>query len=153
MRASLSADEERAWNALVSAYESLTKALDTRLLADHRMPLGTVEALIAIAHAEDDSISVADLAEHIRLSPSRTSRLAMELEREGLVERRRDPADSRSTRVAVTDAGRERLLEAAPAYLGTIRRHLFEGMSARDVKTLGRLLERIQAPTAGDARD
>lgn len=153
MRAFLTDDEERAWNALVDAYESLMKALDARLLADHRMPLGTVEALIAIAHAEDGSISVADLAEQIRLSPSRTSRLAMELERERLVERRRDTSDSRSTRVAATDGGRERLLEAAPAFLGTIRSHLFEGMSGRDVKQLARLLERVQARSPGDAPD
>lgn len=147
MRASLSDDEERAWSALVSAYESLTRALDERMIAEHRMPLGTAEALIAIAHAEDGSISVADLAGQIRLSPSRTSRLAMELERDGLVQRQRDPADSRSTRIAATDAGRERLLEAAPTYLATIRSQLFAGLSERDVKQLARLLGRIQAPT------
>jgi DNA-binding MarR family transcriptional regulator len=143
MRASLSEDEERAWSALVSAYESLTRALDQRMVADYRMPLGVIEALIAIAHADEGSISVADLAGQIRLSPSRTSRVAMELEREGLVKRERDAADSRSTRVAATDAGRERLLEAAPAYLSTIRRHLFEQLSEREVRQLARLLERI----------
>lgn len=143
MRASLSEDEERAWSALVSAYESLTRALDERMVAEYRMPLGMVEALIAIAHADEGSISVADLAGQIRLSPSRTSRVAMELEREGLVKRERNPADSRSTRVEATDAGRERLLEAAPAYLSTIRRHLFEQLSEREVRQLARLLERI----------
>jgi DNA-binding MarR family transcriptional regulator len=147
MRASLSEDEERAWSALVSAYESLTRALDERMVADYRMPLGMVEALIAIAHADEGSISVADLAGQIRLSPSRTSRVAMELEREGLVKRERDAADSRSTRVAATDAGRERLLEAAPAYLSTIRHHLFEQLSERDIGQLARLLERIQGPS------
>jgi hypothetical protein len=38
------------------------------------------------------------------------------------------------------------LLEAAPAYLSTIRRHLFEQLSERDVRQLARLLERIKAP-------
>ena len=151
MRTFLSEDEERAWHSLVEAHESLTRALDARLLAEHRTPLSTLEALIEIAHAEDGSISVSDLAERIRLSPSRTSRLAMELEREGLVERRRDSADSRSTRVAATQAGRDRLLEAAPAYLSTIRAHLFEELSERDVKQLARILARITAgrPPAG----
>jgi len=69
----------------------------------------------------------------------------MELEREGLVERRRDSGDSRSTRVTATQAGRDRLLEAAPAYLSTIRAHLFEGLGERDVKQLARILARIQA--------
>jgi DNA-binding MarR family transcriptional regulator len=145
MRAFLSDDEERAWQALVEAHESLTRALDARLDAEHRMPLSTLEALIEIAHAEDGTISVSDLAHRVRLSPSQTSRLAMALERDGLVERRRDPADSRSTKVAATDAGRERLLEAAPTYLSTIRAHLFEGLGERDIKQLARILERMQA--------
>jgi DNA-binding MarR family transcriptional regulator len=145
VRAFLSDDEERAWHGLVDAQDSLTRALDARLLADHRLPLRTLEALIEVAHAEDGSISVSDLAERIRLSPSRTSRLAAELERQGLVERERDSADTRSTRIAATQAGRDRLLEAAPTYLGTIRAHLFEGLGEREVKQLARILDRIQA--------
>lgn len=141
----LSDDEERAWHALVDTHASLMRALDARLLAEHRMPLGTLEALMEIAHAEGGSISVSDLAQRVRLSPSRTSRLALELERDGLVERRRDSADSRSTLVAATKAGRDRLLEAAPAYLSTIRAHLFEGLGERDIKQLARILGRIEA--------
>jgi DNA-binding MarR family transcriptional regulator len=145
VRAFLSEEEERAWRLLLEAHAALVTALDARLLAHHNMPLASIEALIQIAHAEHGSLSVSDLAERIRLSPSRTSRLAIELEREGLVERQRDAADSRSTRVAATDAGRERLLEAAPAYFSTIRAHLFEGLGERDVKQLARILGRIQA--------
>ena len=44
MRAFLSDDEERAWHGLVEAHDSLTRALDARLVAEHRMPLSTLEA-------------------------------------------------------------------------------------------------------------
>jgi hypothetical protein len=47
--------------------------------------------------------------------------------------------------VGATQVGRDRLLEAAPTYLSTIRAHLFEGLSERDVKQLARILGRIQA--------
>jgi DNA-binding MarR family transcriptional regulator len=145
LRAFFSDDEERAWHGLVEAHDSLTRALDARLVADHRLPLSTLQALIEIAHAEDGSISVSDLAERVRLSPSRTSRLAIELERQGLAGRQRDAADTRSTRISATKAGRDRLLEAAPTYLSTIRAQLFEGLSERDVELLARILGRIQA--------
>jgi DNA-binding MarR family transcriptional regulator len=145
VRAFLSEDEERAWRSLLETHAALVTALDARLLGEHNMPLGSVEALIQIAHAEHGSLSVSELAERIGLSPSRTSRLAMDLEREGLVERQRDAADSRSTRVAATKAGRDRLLEAAPAYFSTIRAQLFEGLGDRDVKQLARILGRVQA--------
>jgi DNA-binding MarR family transcriptional regulator len=145
VRAFLSEEEERVWRGLLETHAALVKALDSRVLAEHNMPLGSLEALMQIAHAEHGSLRVSDLAEQVGLSPSQTSRLAMELEREGLVERQRDPADSRSTRVAATKAGRDRLLEAAPAYFSTIRAHLFERLGERDVKQLARILGRIQA--------
>jgi DNA-binding MarR family transcriptional regulator len=144
VRAFLSEDEERAWLNLLETHSALVNALEARLRAEHNMPLGSVEALIEIAHADEGSLSVSDLAERIGLSQSRTSRLAMELEREGLVERQRAAADSRSTRVAVTQAGRDLLLQAAPAYFGTIREHLFEGLGERDVKQLARILGRTR---------
>jgi DNA-binding MarR family transcriptional regulator len=144
VRAFLSEAEERAWLALLETHAALVRALDERLLAEHHLPLGEVEALMQIAHAEQGSLSVSELAERLRLSPSRTSRLAIELEREGLVERQRNPADSRSTRVAAANAGRKRLLEAAPAYFATIRKHLFEPLSERDVKQLARILGRMR---------
>jgi DNA-binding MarR family transcriptional regulator len=145
VRAFLSEDEEGAWRGLLETHAALISALDARLLAEHNMPLGSLEALIQIAHAEHASLSVSELAERIGLSPSRTSRLAIDLEHQGLVERQRDAADSRSTRVAATGAGRDRLLQAAPAYFSTIRAHLFEGLGERDVKQLARILGRMQA--------
>jgi DNA-binding MarR family transcriptional regulator len=145
VRAFLSEEEEQAWRSLLETHTALVTALDNRLLAEHNLPLGSVEALIQIAHAEDGSLSVSELAERIGLSPSRTSRLAMELERDGLVDRQRDAADTRSTRVAATETGRERLLEAAPAYFSTIRKHLFEALGEREIKQLARILRRIHA--------
>jgi DNA-binding MarR family transcriptional regulator len=145
VRAFLSDDEERSWRGVLETHAALMAALDARLLAEQHLPLGSFEALIQIAHAEHGSLSVSELAERIGLSPSRTSRLAITLEREGLVERQRDAADSRSTRVVATEAGRDRLFQAAPAYFSTIRAHLFDGLSERDVKQLARILGRMRA--------
>ena len=49
------------------------------------------------------------LAEQAGTDAMMTSQVARALERAGLVERLRDPVDSRSVRVMVTEAGRERL--------------------------------------------
>jgi DNA-binding MarR family transcriptional regulator len=62
----------------------------------------------------------------------------------GLIERGRSTADSRSTEVAITDAGRAQLEAAAPAHLQTIREHLFDNLNKRDVKQLARICERIR---------
>ncbi len=52
------------------------------------------------------------LAEHAGTDAMMTSQVVRALERAGLVERLRDPADSRSVQVTVTPAGRERLQDA-----------------------------------------
>jgi DNA-binding MarR family transcriptional regulator len=145
VRAFLSHDEERIWFGLMETFEALQHALDHTLIAEHNMPLSSFEALMHIAHAEGGAISISDLAERIRISPSQVSRIAIDLERRGLVERRRSLTDSRSTEVAIADPGRTHLQTAAPAYLSTIRAHLFDALDERDVKQLSRIWERIEA--------
>src|SRR5262245_25666210 len=108
------------------------------MMQEHRLPLTTFDALAQIAHAPDGEIAISDLAEEVRLSPSRVSRLVMELEQEGLVVRRRSDEDGRSTRAAITDRGRERLGEGVPTYMSAVREHLLDGLSQADVKALAR---------------
>jgi DNA-binding MarR family transcriptional regulator len=145
IRRFLSEDEEAAWHGLLETREALVRTLDERLLAEHQIPLGTVEALMHIAHAEQGTIAVSELARLLDLSPSHVSRVVIDLERKGLVERQRSPEDSRSTRAGVTDAGRRQLLEATPTYFSTIRELIFEGLGEREVKQLVRIWERIRA--------
>jgi DNA-binding MarR family transcriptional regulator len=145
IRRFLSEDEEAAWHGLLETREALVRTLDERLLAEHQIPLGTVEALMHIAHAEEGTIAVSELAQLLALSPSHVSRVVIDLERKGLVERQRNPNDSRSTRAEVTDAGRRQLLEATPTYFSTIRELIFEALSEREVKQLVRIWKRIRA--------
>jgi DNA-binding MarR family transcriptional regulator len=152
VRAFLSEQEEMAWRGLLETHATLVGVLDARLTAEHNMPLGAIDALIEIAHAEGDAISVSDLAERLDLSPSRVSRLAIDLERQGLVERRRSSSDSRSTEVAATDAGRARLLEAAPGYFKTIRELLIDPLGERELKQLGRIWERLRGAHLGSGQ-
>jgi DNA-binding MarR family transcriptional regulator len=74
---------------------------------------------------------------------------AIDLERQGLVERRRSSSDSRSTEIAATDAGRARLLDAAPGYFETIRELLIDPLGGQELKQLGRIWERIRAAHVG----
>jgi DNA-binding MarR family transcriptional regulator len=88
IRSYLSDTEERAWLGLLETHE--------RLVREHSLPLKTFETLIQIAHAPDEQLAILDLAEQVMLSPSRRSRLVMKLERDGVVERHRNPADGLS---------------------------------------------------------
>ena len=143
IRRFLSEDEERAWLGLLATREAIVRALDAELQHQHRLPLSNFDALIAIAHAENGEITISDLAEQVMLSPSRISRLMIEFEREGLVERRRSASDARSTRALITEKGRDRLREAAPTYLATVKTILIDKLPQRDVKHLASTWDRL----------
>jgi DNA-binding MarR family transcriptional regulator len=154
IREFLSEEEEWAWMGLIETHEALVRELDARLLAEHGMPLSTFEALMHVAHAEDGTIAISELAERIRLSPSHVSRLVIELERQGFVERQRSSSDSRSTRATITEAGRKQLREAGATYLSTIRARLLDPLGEGEVKQLVRIWERVAASraAAGNSR-
>jgi DNA-binding MarR family transcriptional regulator len=87
--------------------------------------------------------------EHVK-RPSITRTLAS-LEREGLVERTPDPADGRSSLVAITDAGRERLARLRRRKSAYLARRLRK-LDPDEVETLARaaeLLERMREEERG----
>jgi DNA-binding MarR family transcriptional regulator len=87
--------------------------------------------------------------EHVK-RPSITRTLAS-LEREGLVERTPDPADGRSSLVAMTDAGRDRLARLRRRKSAYLARRLRK-LDPDEVETLARaaeLLERMREEERG----
>ena len=103
-------------------------------------------------------ITMSDLAAAEQVSPPTISRLIKDLERDGLVRRRRDPDDRRVQRVHATKKG-QRLLEegrrrrvatlaAELERLPTVRRHDL----ARAIEILEELALPAQRPGAGSVR-
>ena len=139
--------EQRAWMGLVETYDSIQRALEARLLAEHGLPLSSFEAMIRIAHSESSEISISDLAERVGLSPSRVSRLVIELEGLGFVERKKSETDSRSTRAAMTEKGFLKLHEVAPAYLSIIKTAFLDHLENKDIEQLAQTWEKLRGDT------
>jgi MarR family transcriptional regulator, organic hydroperoxide resistance regulator len=55
---------------------------------------------------EEDGISQGEVSHRFEVDPSRITRLAQRLEREGLLRRKRDPEDNRVVRLYVSEEGR-----------------------------------------------
>ena len=60
---------------------------------------------------DEDGISQGEVSHRFEVDPSRITRLAQRLEKEGLLRRERDPEDSRVVRLYATEGGR-RLIES-----------------------------------------
>jgi DNA-binding MarR family transcriptional regulator len=55
---------------------------------------------------DEDGISQGDVSHRFEVDPSRITRLAQRLEKEGLLRRKRDPEDNRVVRLHATEEGR-----------------------------------------------
>jgi len=73
-------------------------------LPGRHVPMSQAFALHQLHSGEP--LSQQELADRLNLEKSSVSRLITELERQGLVERQRDPANGRHHRLQITDAGR-----------------------------------------------
>ncbi|GAB2838592.1 hypothetical protein GCM10022221_42540 [Actinocorallia aurea] len=86
-----------------------------------------------LARLEDEEgCRVVDLAAHYRLDKSTVSRQVAGLEREGLLERRPDPADHRAQVLHLTDEGR-RMLAGASARRHALIAERLEGWPREDL--------------------
>ena len=74
---------------------------------------------------EEDGLPMGELARRARLSKQTITSMVREMERDGLVERRPDPADRRITRIVLTREAR-RFRVVAEAVLGELDRALGE---------------------------
>jgi MarR family transcriptional regulator, organic hydroperoxide resistance regulator len=75
---------------------------------------------------DEDGISQGEVSHRFEVDPSRITRLAQRLEKEGLLRRERDPEDNRVVRLHATEEGR-RLIESRQE-----RREGFEDRARRE---------------------
>lgn len=110
--------------------------------ADVGLSSGEFDVLASLLHLPDHTSKPSVLARQGMLSPAGMTHRLDQLERSGLVERRPDPDDRRSTLVVLTEAGRAKAIEAAHAHVAA-EAELFEGIGAGDRADLRRLLEAL----------
>jgi DNA-binding MarR family transcriptional regulator len=103
----------------------------------HPRLFGVLTALVA-----SGPVSQQQLADWLRVNRTQMVSLVDALEREGLVERRRDPADRRSYALHVTPAGRE-TLSALEAEVSHAERVMAEPLTAADHARLNDLLRTL----------
>jgi len=119
----------KAYNAATQAFEALTGVGAARwrlLYLVHRQPLVSQKTLIR----------------QVRVDPGSITRQLSALERDGLVERRDDPRDSRLTLVRLTRAGQaevRRVMRLRARFLG----QMVQGLPPQDVAACLRVLEAI----------
>jgi DNA-binding MarR family transcriptional regulator len=137
-----------AFARLLRGHAGAARALSAALQAEHGLSLNDYEALLQLSKADGNALRRIDLAEQLVLTASGVTRMLDGLERAGLVGKRTCESDGRVTYAVLTDAGREKLEQAACSHVRAIRALFEERYSAEELETLAHLLSRLPGAAA-----
>ena len=132
---------------LVRAQIELWNAVDTRLRADHELPLTWFEPMAVIAGRP--SCRVQDIAAELVITVGGTSKLVDRLEAAGHCRRRPHPDDGRSSLLELTDTGRALLDRAGASYADELQRRL-GAVPPKELQAMAGTLRRLRG-SAGSA--
>lgn len=139
----LSEDERGAWLAVVGLMVRLPAELDAALQADAGLSFFEYMVLAVLAEQPDRALQMSQIAAFASSSLSRLSHTASRLERHGLVTRQQIPGHGRRTKAVLTQAGFDKVCDAAPGHVAHVRRILVDDLSAEDLVTLTRIGGRV----------
>jgi DNA-binding MarR family transcriptional regulator len=138
----LSAEELRAWQALLHAHHAVSRKLDAELRRNHDLALADYDILLRLANAAE-GLSMTELAARVLATPSTLTRRVDGLVDAELVSRRRSERDSRVLLAALTDRGRTVLRRAALTHVRGIREHFTSRLTEPQLKNVAEALEVI----------
>jgi MarR family transcriptional regulator for hemolysin len=116
-----------------------------RTAADAQLaPFGVAAAGLGVLLrlSADDGLTQAQLARSLRVEAPTMCRMIDRLVRDGLVERRADPADRRATRVSLTPGGRDIAARGA-IVVDDLESRAFTDLDPREAVALAAILERV----------
>lgn len=140
----LTSAEKEAWTGLVSLVLLLPGRLEAPLQRAAGLTLFEYLTLSHISETSERQLRMSELAYLANGSLSRLSNVVKRFEQRGWVVRFPDPEDGRYTIVALTDAGYEKVVAAAPTHLATVRRFVLDPLNAADERALARIAEKLR---------
>src|SRR5215472_16979692 len=145
----LSAEERRAWFALVSMLVRLPAALDAQLQRDAGISHFEYQVMAGLSEAPGRTLRMSLLAMLAEGSLPRLSQVVSRLEKRGWVRRTADPADGRYTLAILTDAGWHKVVATAPGHVEAVRQLVFDPLTRaqqRQLRDIGRRIMRAIDP-------
>jgi DNA-binding MarR family transcriptional regulator len=140
-------DLTRLFGELVRLETELWGAVETRLRADHGLPLPHFEFMRVIARTPH--CRVQDIATELSITVGGTSKIVDRIEAAGHCARRANPGDRRSSIVELTPAGKRLLARAAGTVEDELRSRLGPALSDRAAVQFTRTLTRLREAASG----
>ncbi|WP_422395691.1 MarR family winged helix-turn-helix transcriptional regulator [Rhodococcus sovatensis] len=141
----LDAAEMRAWRAYVDGGQRLMGVLNKDLQDAHNLTMAEYRILVMLSESSDGSLRMSELADGVLSSRSRLTHQIRRMESDGMVDRSTCVDDGRGVLAVITAEGRRRLTEAAPTHVVSVRKHLVDLLTERELAVLGDIFEKVDA--------
>lgn len=128
---------------LVRLEITLWNRVDTRLRAEHGLPLAYFWPLYVVGRSPQESMRIGELARALRLTVGGTSKIVDRIVKAGFLRRESDAADRRASRVALTDGGRHTLEAASLTYETELAAALDAALNADEQHRMHLLIGRL----------
>jgi DNA-binding MarR family transcriptional regulator len=132
-------DELDAWVRFIAVVERLPAVLDSQLRRDSALTHYEYFVLATLSEAPGRTLRMTALATRTNATLPRLSHVVSRMEQRGLVQRSPCPQDRRAFNVALTDAGWDTLVAAAPGHVATVREHVIDALSPEQVGQLAQI--------------
>jgi DNA-binding MarR family transcriptional regulator len=139
----LSSEERSAWLTLASILIRLPLAMDAQLQRDAGISGFEYQVMAGLSEVPDRTMRMSELAVLTEGSLPRLSQVVGRLEKSGWARRTPDPTDGRYTLAILTDEGWEKVVEAAPGHVETVRTLVFDPLTKAQVRQLTGIGQRI----------
>ena len=149
----LTADEQVAWRAFITAVELLTRQLNADLLRAHDLSMDDYSILAMLSESPEGRLRFGDLAETLRVPKAHITYRFRRLERRNMVQRQPCLTDARGAFAALTPAGRAAIEEAAPTHVASVRRNLLDHLTPEQLHTVGAAMRAVVDARCTDAPD
>lgn len=148
----LSADERSAWVKFAAVLELLPAALDLQLSKDQGLTHFEYFTLAMLSEAPNRVLRTSALAARTNATLPRLSRVVTRLESADLVKRSPCAEDRRATNVALTDAGWNKVVAAAPGHVAAVRSLVIDVLTPSQVDNLAEILGSVLKQLDPDGR-
>lgn len=143
MPQTLDEQSSKAWRLFLIGYNTLINRIEQELEATKLPPLAWYSVLWTLESAPKHELRLHELAEHVLLSRSNTTRLIDRLESAGLLCRRRCPSDRRGAYAVLTEEGIMMRKKMWEVYSKGIQQYFAEHLSPEETETLIQVFDRI----------
>ena len=131
----LTDEQQEIWRSYLAMVGRLQTAMHRQLQQDCELSLSEYDVLVALS--ERGPLRINELGEALAWEQSRMSHQLRRMRGRGLLVRTGSDDDRRGATVELTDGGRAALELAAPGHVELVRRAMFDGMSAAQLRAFG----------------